>query len=220
MGLGGKVISVLLVDDHAVLTETLAASLAETPDISVAATASTAAEGLDHAGKLKPDVALLDLGLPDFDGIELARRVRAASPATRVIILTGNNDVSLFPRAMAAGACGYLQKDSSLGDVTDAIRRAHAGQVVVPERVLGGLWEVRTPERGFGADLTKRELDVLRLLGEGTDLRAIGRALGITWHTARSYVKSVLMKLDAHSQLEAVAKANRAGILKVREPSG
>lgn len=211
-------IRVLVVDDHRVFAETLAAALGGNSDISVVGVATTAGEGADRAAELRPDVALLDLQLPDFDGVELSRRLRSASPGTRVVILTGSTDASFFPKAMAAGASGYLLKDASLSEVTDAVRRAHAGQVVVPERVVGRLADVRVPEVGPGADLTKRELDVLRLLSEGSDPNTIAKSLGITWHTARSYVKSVLSKLDAHSQLEAVAKATRLGILAPREP--
>jgi DNA-binding NarL/FixJ family response regulator len=206
-------IGVLLVDDHTVFAETLAAALTTNADLSILGIANTATEGLEKATALKPDVALLDVQLPDFDGVELARRVLAASPATKVVMLTGNMDPTLFPRAMAAGACGYLIKDSSLGDVTDAIRRAFAGQVVVPEKAVSRLMEARAPEKGVGADLTDRELEVLSLLAEGSDAKGIAKSLGITWHTARSYVKAVLMKLDAHSQLEAVAKATRLGIV-------
>lgn len=209
-------INVLLVDDHTVFVETLAASLRTNPDITVVGVATTATEGRAKAAELRPDVALVDLSMPDFDGIELSRQLRSASPSTKVVILTGNTEPSPFPQAMAAGAFGYLIKDSSLGEVTEAIRRAHAGQVVVPDRVVE-LVEARAPAKGLGSALTKRELEVLVLLGEGNDVRHIAKTLGVTWSTVRSYVKSVLLKLHAHTQLEAVAKATRLGILSVRE---
>lgn len=210
---------VLVVDDHAVFAETLAASLSTNPDIEVVGVATTAAEGHQKAARQTPDVALVDLGLPDMGGVDLARRLRTSSSRTRVVILTGDTDAALFPQAMAAGACGYLIKDAGLAEVTDAIRRAAAGQVVVPENVAARLTAVRTPASGPGSDLTRREAEVLRLLSEGGDVRAIAKSLGITWHTARSYVKTLLVKLDAHSQLEAVAKAIRMGILRVRDSS-
>ena len=206
-------IGVLLVDDHTVFAETLAAALKTNSDIAILGVANTSTDGLEKATALKPDVALLDVMLPDYDGIELARRVRTASPGTRVVMLTGETDPALFAKAMAAGACGYLIKESSLGDVTDAVRRAYAGQVVVPEKAVTRLTQAHAPAKGPGSDLTERELEVLGLLTQGKDAKMIAKAMGITWHTARSYLKSVLMKLDAHSQLEAVAVATRLGIV-------
>lgn len=204
---------VLLVDDHAVFVETLAVSLGARDDVEVVAVTTNAADASERAAALRPDLALVDISLPDTDGIELCRQLRRLSPATRVIMLTGSTDPSLFPRAMDAGACGYLLKEAGLSEVVDALERAHAGQVVVPQSVMGRLLQAQAPKKGMGADLTKRELEVLALLGEGSDVRAVAKTLGITWHTARSYVKSVLTKLGARSQLEAVSKAIKIGIL-------
>lgn len=211
-------IRVLLVDDHTVFVETLSVALGTRKDMTIVGVTTTASEGLEAIATLQPDVALLDVGLPDFNGIELARKLRTASPSTRVVMLTGITDPSLFPQAMAAGACGYLIKEASLEEVADAVRRAHAGQVVVPERSMGRLLETTPPQKGTGSDLTDRELEVLALLGSGSDAKTIARSLGITWHTTRSYVKSILLKLDAHSQLEAVAKATRLGIFNTERP--
>lgn len=209
-------ISVLLVDDHTVFVETLAVALASKDGIVVAGTATTAAGGLEAAAETRPDVALVDVELPDFGGIELTRRLRFTAPSTRVIILTASSDASIFAQAMDAGACGYLVKDTALSELTESIRSAYAGQVVVPDAVIGKLLAFRPPSSGVGSDLTRRELEVLALLGEGCDMRSISKSLGITWHTARSYVKAVLTKLGAHSQLEAVAAAMRLGILSSR----
>jgi len=211
-------IEVLLVDDHTVVLQTLARALAAAPDIEVVGTARTAADACSMAETLQPDVALVDVTLPDGNGIAVARSIQHASGSTRVLMLTGNTDVSLLAKAMAAGARGYLIKDASLEEVLDAIRRAHEGHVVVPERVAGQL-SVEAPATGPGLDLTPRELDVLALMSEGADPRAIGKTLGISWHTARSYIKNVLVKVGAHSQLEAVATARRLGILKSDESS-
>jgi DNA-binding NarL/FixJ family response regulator len=209
-------ISVLIVDDHAVVVETLALALGRADDLEVAATAGTGEEGLARASALQPAVALVDIGLPDIGGIEVLRRLRATSPGTRVVILTGSSDPAFFAQAMEAGVSGYLTKDAGLGEVTDAIRAAHEGRVVVPEKVVGRLLGFRSAPSGLGADLTHRELQVLALLGEGCDAKRIARTLNVSWHTARSYIKNVLVKLDAHSQLEAVMTAMRLGILESR----
>lgn len=208
-------IDVLLVDDHRVFLETLSAALSTNKDFKVVGAVGTAGEGRAEAEALKPDVALLDVALPDFDGIELAKQLRAITPDTRVIMLTGSTDPALFPKAMSAGACGYLLKESGLAQVTDAIRRAHAGEVVVPEGSVLRLTKAVSAESGLGSKLTDRELQVLSLLAGGSDAKAIARSLGITWNTARSYIKNILMSLDAHSQLEAVAVATRLGIISM-----
>jgi DNA-binding NarL/FixJ family response regulator len=209
-------ISVLIVDDHAVVVDTLALALGQSGDFSVAATASTGEEGVAQAAATQPAVALVDIGLPDIGGIEVIRRLRVSSPGTKVVILTGSSDATFFAQAMEFGVSGYLTKDARLGEVADAIRAAYEGRVVVPERVVGKLLAAKPAEGGLGADLSKRELEVLALLGEGCDAKRIAGTLNISWHTARSYTKSVLVKLGAHSQLEAVMTAMRLGILESR----
>jgi len=213
-------ISVLLVDDHAVVVETLALALAQSDDFEVAGTASTGEEAIAAAAETKPAVALVDMGLPDISGVEVLRRLRVSSPATRVVILTGSSDASHFAQAMEAGVSGYLTKDARLGEVTDAIRAAHEGRVVVPERVVGRLLAPKPTSSGLGADLNRRELEVLALLGEGCDAKRIATTLHVSWHTARGYIKNVLLKLDAHSQLEAVMTAMRLGILESKSADG
>lgn len=207
-----KKIRVLIVDDHPVFVETLKAGL-EAAGLDVVGTATRAEDGHQRAQSTEPDVALLDVEMPEVDGLELARRLHRACPTARIVMLTGSKDPGAFAKAMDAGASGYLLKDASLHDVVTAVRRAAAGEVVVPEQTVHGLLRARAPGTGLGQDLTKRELEVLALLAAGSDVRAIGRALGLTWHTTRSYVKNVLAKLGASSQLEAVAKASRLGIL-------
>ncbi len=206
-------ISVLVVDDHNVFAQTLAAALAASPDLDVVGLATTGADALKLAASLTPDVALVDLGLPDFGGVELARRLREELPTTRVVVLTGSLDISFFTEAMEAGASGYLTKQSGLSEVCDAISAAHEGRVVVPATVMERLLGAQAPERGLGSDLTPRELEVLALMGKGFDAKRVAATLGISWHTSRSYTKNVLLKLDCHSALEAVSKATRMGIL-------
>lgn len=206
-------ISVLVVDDHNVFAQTLATALGATPDLEVIGLASTGAEALELAAATQPDVALVDLGLPDFGGVELARRLRSDQPSTRIVVLTGSLDISFFTEAMEAGASGYLTKQSGLAEVCEAITAAHDGRVVVPATVMERLLAAQAPARGLGSDLTPRELEVLALMGQGYDAKRVAATLGISWHTSRSYTKNVLLKLDCHSALEAVSKATRLGIL-------
>ena len=206
-------ISVLLVDDHSVFAQTLAAALGAMDGFAVVAVAQSGAEALECASAKNPDVALVDLGLPDFGGVELARRLQEACPDTRVVVLTGSLDLQFFSEAMDAGASGYLTKQSGLQDVRDAIISAHEGRVVVPATVMERLLAAKAPTSGLGSDLTPRELEVLSLMGRGYDAKQVAKTLGISWHTSRSYTKNILLKLDAHSALQAVSRAARLGIL-------
>jgi DNA-binding NarL/FixJ family response regulator len=128
-------------------------------------------------------------------------------------VLTGSLELTFFSDAMDAGASGYLTKQSSLEDVTDAITAAHDGRVVVPASVMERLLAAKAPAAGMGADLTNRELEVLSLMGRGYDAKQIANTLQISWHTSRSYIKNILLKLDAHSALQAVSVATRLGII-------
>jgi DNA-binding NarL/FixJ family response regulator len=119
---------------------------------------------------------------------------------------------------MEAGASGYLTKQSGLDDVRDAITAAHEGRVVVPASVMERLLAAKAPSAGLGADLTPRELEVLSLMGRGYDAKQVAATLGISWHTSRSYTKNILLKLDAHSALQAVSVATKLGIIAHDEP--
>ncbi len=160
----------------------------------------------------------MDFGLPDNDGVTTAAEVLRRQSATRVVMLTATHDGSLISRAAAAGVCGFVAKTGAFGEVLSAIRTARSGSMVIDPTVLARL--VPSPRRGAEEDdrmvapvLTPREQEVLSLLGAGMDARAIARTLSISLHTCRGYVKSVLAKLDCHSQLEAVVAAGRLGLL-------
>jgi DNA-binding NarL/FixJ family response regulator len=206
-------VSVLVVDDHAVFAETLGAALRGVPEIDVVEVATSGADAVTRAGDMTPDVALVDMLLPDGTGVEVARRLAEVSPDTRVVILTASQDIAHYTEAMAAGVSGYLTKQAAFPEVAAAIAAAHEGRVVVPSSVMERLLPATAPGKGMGADLTPRELDVLALLGRGYDAKRAATTLGISWHTCRSYIKNVLYKLDAHSSLEAVRTATRLGIL-------
>lgn len=142
------------------------------------------------------------------------------SPETGVIVLTASEEPSALVSAMDAGVSGYLVKHAALREVTEAIREVHAGRVAIPATLFRKLVTAPIGSGPAGADLTRREREVLALLAEGCDVQRIAKLLGITWHTARSYVKTLLLKLDAHSQLEAVSKARRLGLLDPTERNG
>lgn len=212
--------SVLVVDDHLAFSGAVGIAIDAQEDLACAGAVASVAEALDSVRRHPPDVVLMDIYLPDGDGIEATERILALSPITRVLILTGHTNVDVLARAASAGACGFLPKESSIGAVIRAIRAAREGQLLVEGTTLAAiLGRLRRPGSGLSGpspdapSLTKRERDVLSLMGQGLDPHAIAKELGISLHTCRGYQKSIMAKLDAHSQLETVVIATRRGLI-------
>ncbi|MBG6189464.1 DNA-binding NarL/FixJ family response regulator [Arthrobacter sp. CAN_A212] len=209
-----KQIRVLIVDDHATFAELLAQALAWEPDLASVGFATSIGTAIKQFMLLHPDVVVMDYHLPDGDGITAAEQVLAVAPDTRVIMLTGDPNLQALGRAANSGICAFLPKDGSLMTLLETIRHARNGGMMVHPLLVTQLAarRKRPPSTGF-ASLTQRELEVLSLMAAGSDVRANAKALGITENTCRGYVKSILVKLGAHSQLEAVAVATRLGLL-------
>ena len=198
---------VLIVDDHLVFSGAVEIAISSKDD-------------LDAVGRQSPDVVLMDIRLPDGDGIEATKRIVALRPGARVLILTAHTDVDIMARAASAGASGFLPKESSIRSVLRAIRVVANGQMVVDgstlAAILGRLHRPAISSPGPDEEiptLTRREHDVLVLMGNGLDPHAIAGELGISLHTCRGYQKSIMAKLGAHSQLETVVIATRRGVI-------
>lgn len=215
----GEPLRILVVDDHRTFAELLSLALDAEPDLTCVGHATTAVEGVAAARRLRPDVVLMDLQLPDRDGISATAVLTREDARLRVLILTAHPSPTEMARAGAAGACGFLAKDGSLTEVLTALRTATRGSLVLPASVVAqfGPGGSAPGPPAVDAGLTPRELDVLRLLGQGRDPRGISRDLGISLNTCRGHVKSVLAKLGVHSQLEAVVVASRTGLIQVGE---
>jgi len=213
---------VLVVDDHRAVAEAIAMAIDLRSDMRCVGVASTLAEARAVFLTGAPDVLLTDVRLPDGDGIEAARRFTELNPDLRILVLTAYADVDVMARAAAIGACGILPKESSISSVLTAVRRAGEGEMTVEGSVLSALLNRVHPDHPAMSPptvtLTDRESEVLRWLSQGLDPQTIARRLGISVHTCRGHVKSILAKLQAHSQLEAVVKAMRLGL--VREGHG
>lgn len=207
---------VLVVDDHLTFAQLLSRALGEESDLECVGHAQSSSEALSAVASLHPDVVLMDVRLPDRDGILTAAELAARYPELKILILTANASLAEVERAATAGACGFLAKDGSLGDVLDGVRAARRGSLILPD----GL-QARLSADGERAstiqewNLTPRELEVLRLLGLGHYPRNIAKELGVSLHTCRGYVKGVLAKLGVHSQLEAVVLATRTGLIRL-----
>jgi DNA-binding NarL/FixJ family response regulator len=210
----------VVVDDHTTFSDLLALALAAEPDLECVATASTAAEGISIVEAVRPDVVVMDVHLGADDGIDTTATLVARNPRLKVVVLTAHADREVLRRVSDAGACALLPKDGSLPEVLAALRNARVGGLVVHPRLLRHIVSSAAPARQTHlSPLTRRENEVLQLLAEGLDARAVARRLGITLHTCRGYIKTLLVKLEAHSQLEAVANASRRGLVDARSAS-
>lgn len=215
MGGGPGDLGVLVVDDHSTFAELLALALDSEPDLHCVAVAADRETAIEAAREHAPDIAVVDLLLGREDGISLAADLASLRPGIRVVILTAHADQVVMRRASAAGVCGLLAKNGSLNDLLNTLRSARPGGFIVDPQLLQRLVSTRDHTPVDLPSLTPREQEVLELLAEGQDARTAARSMGISLHTCRSYIKNVLAKLDAHSQLEAVATATRVGIVHV-----
>jgi DNA-binding NarL/FixJ family response regulator len=222
-----KTIGVLVVDDHEVVRRGLLAFLGSEPDIDVVGQAAGGTEALDllatmEAEGRRPDVIVMDLQMAPVDGIESTRQIRALYGDVKVVALTSFADEERVHAALQAGASGYILKDSDADDVAAAIRAAHRGEVQIDALVARRLMSsIRHPTEGDhrGAELTSRELDVLRLVAAGKPNKQIAAELTISERTARTHVSRILRKLRLTSRTQAALWAVREGVAEVeREP--
>jgi len=213
------VIRVVVVDDHAVVRRGLFAFLESEDDIEVVGDASGSddalelLEELDSQGR-RPHVVLMDLQMEPVDGIESTRRIRALYEDVEVVALTSFDEEERVRAALEAGASGYLLKDADVEEVAVAVRAAHRGELQLDPAVARRLTaSLRSgPAVPGTASLTSRELEVLRLLGEGHANKTIAATLGITERTARTHVSKILAKLKLSSRTQAALWAAREGI--------
>jgi DNA-binding NarL/FixJ family response regulator len=213
-------IRVLVVDDHEVVRLGLRKFLESESDVEVVADAPGGEEALELLEELvaagsPPDVVLMDLKMEPMDGIEVTRRIRSSHPEVEVVALTSFGEQERVSAALESGASGYLLKDSDPHEVAAAVRAARRGQVqldpAVTRSLLTGLGN-REPE-DLRSKLTTRELEILRLVGEGKRNKLIGRELGISERTVRTHVSNVLRKASLTSRTEAAVLAVREGLV-------
>lgn len=208
-------IRVLIVDDHTTFVELLADAINREPQLCSVGTADSVQGGVEQFAALCPDVVVMDYHLSDGSGLDAAARILADSPSTRIIMLTGDPTAEALERAAAIGICAFLPKDGSLATMLSTLRHARTGGILVHPSLLVQFGASRSSEnRSSTPALTLRELEVLQLMSEGSDVRTNARLLGIAENTCRGYVKSILAKLGAHSQLEAVVTAHRFGLIR------
>ncbi len=205
-------IRILIADDHAVVRQGLRMFLSLDPELEVIGEANNGAEALELAGKLQPDVVLMDLLMPVMDGITAIGRVRQQFPDIEVLALTSVLEDASVVGAVKAGAIGYLLKDTQADELRRAIRAAADGQVqLAPQAAARLLREVRTPEAP--EPLTDRENEVLTLLASGRANKEIARDLQIGEKTVKTHVSNILGKLGVQSRTQAALFAVRTGLV-------
>jgi two-component system NarL family response regulator len=203
-------IRVLIADDHSVVREGLVSLIGRRADMAVVGEASNGREAVDLWKKHQPDVTLLDLRMPELDGVGVIKEIRAEDESARIIVLTtfdGDEDIY---RAIQAGSKGYLLKDAPREALMDCIRRVHCGETCIPFHLAAKL-----AQRVSGQSLSEREIDVLKLMAKGKSNKEIGAALFISEGTVKSHVKGIFAKMDVISRTEAVANATRRGLIQL-----
>ncbi len=212
----------LVIDDHAVFCDALAAILAIEPDLEVAGKGGSAREAIDAVRTLQPDVVLLDVHLPDGSGIEAAAAIKRERPSTQVVVLTSDEDDQVLSSAVQAGVTGYLSKHEAAPQVIQAVRSAARGEALIAPYMLGRLLKgLQRPARpGPSTPLTPRELAVLQELALGHDNDRVAGILTMSPNTVRTHVQNILAKLAVHSKLEAVSRGIREGWVRIpQEPA-
>jgi NarL family two-component system response regulator LiaR len=200
-------IRVIAVDDHEVVRGGIRYALLDCDDIELVGEAYSGEDALRVCEQVRPDVALVDLMMPGMDGVETTRAIRERFPQVQILVLTSFHDKNIVPRAMQAGAIGYLLKGVSNQDLVKAIRAAHAGQSTLTKEAMADLIQAAAPSPKLGEDLNERERQVLALLAQGLSNKEIAERLFLSLATVKYHVRLLLSKLGASSRAEAVALA-------------
>lgn len=201
-------IKIMIVDDHPVVREGLSRIIVSESGMEVIAEAGTGAEALTLYRKLRPDIVLLDMRMPEMTGIQTIEAIRKEFTNARIIVLSTYDLEEDIYQSLQAGARGYILKDSPRNELLASIRRVHAGERVIPPNIA-----TRLAERIGGNELTAREFEVLKLIVKGKSNKQIGDDLGISEGTVKSHVNNILDKLGVTDRTQAVSVALKRGIV-------
>ncbi len=230
MGTGGTkvtggAITVVIADDHRAFGEALEIALDKEDDLRVIEVVTGGAAAVRAASDLEPDVVIMEMAMPGMDGIEATRRIRDEATDTQVIVLSGSEDDLAMGRAVQAGARGFLKKTEPVGELAQAIRRAHRGDALHPDdEVHVSLSRLRKRRAAEGnleqrmERLTPRELEILQRIADGESNSKIAHDLQMSPNTLRTHTQNVLTKLGVHSKLEAIVAAIRHGKIRSGHP--
>jgi DNA-binding NarL/FixJ family response regulator len=204
------VIRIVIADDHAIVRDGLAAILARQHDMRVVGEAANGSEAVALWREKRPDVMVLDLRMPELDGLGAIMHIRTEDPRARILVLTTFDTDTEIAGAIKAGAVGYLLKDAPRERLVETVRRIHAGETCIPQELVAKLAASMTSE-----ELTSRELEVLVLVARGKSNKEIASTLSVTEATVKSHLRSVFSKLRVLSRTEAIATASRRGLVQL-----
>ncbi|GAA5527991.1 response regulator transcription factor [Herpetosiphon gulosus] len=207
-------ITILLADDHAVMRDGVRMVLEAQPDFRVIGTANDGTEAVDLADALHPDLAVLDIAMPGMNGLAAAREIRTRSPETKVIFLSMHEGEEYLKEALRAGATGYVLKRAAATELVSAIRAVQRGDSYLDPALIAKLNQLGDSDTVKLADLTDRELEVLKLVAEGLTNRQIAAQLVISVKTVQSHRTNIMEKLDLHDRTDLVKYAIRRGMIE------
>jgi len=214
-----KTIHILIADDHLMVRKGLSALIQGISDFTLVGEAENGSQAIEMYHKLRPDIVLMDIVMPDVGGIEAIRAIRAGDPSANIIALTSFSDEQLISQALSAGARGFLYKDVSVDELINAIRQTHLGRVILDSDALSILVSKLEPSKsresqnkGGDVKLSPRERDVLRLLVKGKSTKQMAATLNIQPSTIKQALSSLYQKLGANNRTEAVSIALRKNI--------
>jgi DNA-binding NarL/FixJ family response regulator len=208
-----NLIRILTVDDHPLLRKGIASLVNAEPDLKLVAEASNGKEAIDAFRSHRPDVTLMDLQMPEVDGLEAIDAIRREFPEARIVVLTTYSGDTRALRALKAGARGYILKGHVHKELLDTIRAVHAGQKRIPPEIAAEL-----ADHAIDDALTEREIDVLRLIADGNANKQIADHLSIGEATVKSHVTNILSKLGANDRAHAVTIGLKRGIIELDLP--
>jgi DNA-binding NarL/FixJ family response regulator len=210
---GSDAIRVLIVEDHRVVAEGLAALINHQADMTVVGDAGSVAEAVQAAADLGPDVVLLDFRLPDGTGATAAAAIRDIRPEAKLIFLTREDSEAARFAAVQSGASAFIHKSKAAAEVVIAIRDVARGRMLITPRTIAALLAKRRGIEAQLQSLTPREKEVLAFMGAGLSSRAVAAKMGISYTTVRTHIRSLGSKLGVHSKLEAIVKARELGLI-------
>ncbi len=215
--------TIVVVDDHPLFREGLKSLIARNPSLEVVGEAGTGGEGLRLIKELKPDLAVVDISLPDRNGIEITRELRKTHPNVRIVIMSMHSKIDYITEAFKAGATGYIVKESATDRIVEGIEAASRGDYFLDSTLSHSVIEklLATPDKGSKitdkrySTLTAREQEIMRLLAEGFSTKDVAARLFISPKTVENHRFSIMAKLDIHSTIELVRYAARLGLIDV-----
>jgi len=214
---------ILIADDHPLLREALCQVFSNQKDMEIVGQAGNGEEAIDLASQLKPDILVMDIVMPKFDGLEASRQIKKITPNTAILILTAYDDDNYVLGLLEAGATGYLMKSAKGQDLVEAVRAVRAGESVLHPKIIEKLLKqamvkpVGTAEHKIKDLLSDREMEMLKLLATGMSNKKIAEKLCLSLRTVKAHMSNIFTKMNVASRSEALVEALRKGLLTLED---